>query len=91
MFTATPFMMETFGIADGDLEVVSDSIEDATIRVLEAMDAEDADTLTILAGEDYSDEEFEALLARIEEEFEDLEIDSPRGEQPLYPIVLSVE
>jgi len=71
--------------------VVSDSIEDATIRVLEAMDAEDADTLTILAGEDYSDEEFEALLARIEEEFEDLEIDSHRGEQPLYPIVLSVE
>ena len=82
---------DVIGIADGDLEVVSDSIEDATIRVLEAMDAEDADTLTILAGEDYSDEEFEALLARIEEEFEDLEIDSHRGEQPLYPIVLSVE
>lgn len=82
---------DVIGIADGELEVVSDSIEDATIRVLQVMEAEDADTLTILAGEDYSDEEFEALLSRIEEEFEDLEIDSHRGEQPLYPIVLSVE
>lgn len=82
---------DVIGIADGSLEVVSDSIEDAVLRVLETLEAEDMDTLTILAGEDYSDEAFEALIERIEERFEDLEIDSHRGEQPLYPIVLSVE
>ncbi len=82
---------DVIGIAAGELEVVSDSIEDATLRVLEVLEAEDVDTLTILAGEDYTDEEFEALIERIEEAYEDLEIDSHRGEQPLYPIVLSVE
>lgn len=82
---------DVIGIADGELEVVSDSIEDATLRVLEVLEAEDADTFTILAGEDYSDEAFEALIGRIEEAYEDLEIDSHRGEQPLYPIILSVE
>ncbi len=82
---------DVIGIAAGELEVVSNSIEDATMKVLEVLEAEDADTLTILAGEDYSDEALEALCARIEEEYEDLEIDSHRGEQPLYPIVLSVE
>lgn len=82
---------DVIGIADGELEVVSDSIEDATLRVLEVLEAEDADTLTILAGEDYSDEAFEALIGRIEEAYEDLAIDSHRGEQPLYPIILSVE
>lgn len=82
---------DVIGIAAGELEVVSDSIEDATLRVLEVLEAEDADTLTILAGEDYSDEAFEALIGRIEEAYEDLEIDSHRGEQPLYPIILSVE
>ena len=82
---------DVIGIAAGELEVVSDSIEDATLRVLEVLEAEDADTLTILAGEDCTDEEFEALIERIEEAYEDLEIDSRRGEQPLYPIVLSVE
>lgn len=82
---------DVIGIAAGELEVVSDTIENATMKVLEVLEAEDADNLTILAGEDYSDEQFDALLARIEEEYEDLEIDSHRGEQPLYPIVLSVE
>ena len=61
------------------------------MRILEVLEAEDADTLTILAGEDYTDDAFEALIERIEEAYEDLEIDSYRGEQPLYPIVLSVE
>ena len=82
---------DVIGIADGELEVVSDSIEDATMRILEVLEAEDADTLTILAGEGYTDDAFEALIERIEEAYEDLEIDSHRGEQPLYPIVLSVE
>ena len=82
---------DVIGIADGELEVVSDSIEDATMRILKVLEAEDADTLTILAGEDYTDDAFEALIERIEEAYEDLEIDSHRGEQPLYPIVLSVE
>lgn len=82
---------DVIGIADGELEVVSDSIEDATMRILEVLEAEDADTLTILAGEDYTDDAFEALIERIEEAYEDLEIDSHRGEQPLYPVVLSVE
>lgn len=82
---------DVIGIADGELEVVAETIEDATLRVLDVLEAEDADTLTLLAGEDYSDEAFEALIEQIEERFEDLEIDSHRGEQPLYPIILSVE
>ncbi len=82
---------DVIGIAAGELEVVSDSIEDAVMRVLEVLEADDADTLTILAGEDYPDSKLEALCAQIEEQYEDLEIDSHRGEQPLYPIILSVE
>ena len=82
---------DVIGIAAGELEVVSDSIEDAVMRVLEVLEADDADTLTVLAGEDYPDSKLEALCAQIEEQYEDLEIDSHRGEQPLYPIILSVE
>ena len=67
------------------------TIEDVVMDLLEKMEAEDADNLTLLAGEDYSDEALEALVERIEAEYDDLEIDSQRGEQPLYPIILSVE
>ena len=59
--------------------------------MLKAMEADDADTLTILAGCDMNDEEFEALVEKIEAMFDDLEIDAQRGDQPLYPVVLSLE
>ena len=52
---------------------------------------EEGDTLTILAGKDMSDEDFKKLISAIEEAQPDLEIDSHRGEQPLYPVVFSIE
>ena len=51
------------------------------------MEAEDTDTLTILAGEDFSDEDLEALEEKIEQAYEDIEIDSHRGGQPLLPSI----
>ncbi len=82
---------DIIGIADGSIEVVSQSVEEATLGVLNVMNANDADTLTILAGSDITDEEFDALVENIEASFDDLEVDAHRGNQPLYPIVLSVE
>lgn len=82
---------DVIGIADGSIEVVSQSVEEVTLGVLKAMEADDADTLTILAGCDMNDEEFEALVEKIEAMFDDLEIDAQRGDQPLYPVVLSLE
>ncbi len=82
---------DIIGIADGSIEVVSQSVEEATLGILNVMNAHDADTLTILAGSDITDEEFNALVENIEASFDDLEVDAHRGDQPLYPIVLSVE
>ena len=82
---------DVIGIADGSIDAVDSTVEGAVLTLLEKMDAEDADTCTILAGEDYTDEQLEALVARIEEAYEDLEIDAQRGGQPLYPIIFSVE
>ena len=76
---------DVIGIADGSIDAVGSTIEDVVMGLLEAMDADDADTCTLLAGEDYSDEQLDALVERIEERYDDLEIDAHRGEQPLYP------
>ena len=75
---------DTIGIADG-------SVEEVVMALLRVMEAEDADTLTILAGDEMFDEAFEALVGRIEEAYPDLEVDPHRGDQPLYPIIMSVE
>lgn len=82
---------DVIGIADGSIEAVGSSISDVVLALLKAMEAEDADTMTILAGEQTSDEELDALVERIQAAYEDLEIDPHRGEQALYPVVFSLE
>ncbi len=82
---------DVIGLVDGSIEVIGSAVEDVTMEVLSALEADDADELTILAGEELDDEAFELLINRIETEFDDLEVQAHRGDQPLYPIVLSVE
>ncbi len=82
---------DVIGIADGSIEAVGRSVEEVVLSLLDAMEAEDADTMTILAGADFNDEALDALVEKIEEQFDDLEIDQHRGDQPLYPVIFSVE
>ncbi len=83
---------DVMGIQDGSIDVVGSDVADVTCELIDKMMGdEEGDSLTILAGCDMTDEDFEALLARIEEAQPDLEIDSHRGEQPLYPVIFSIE
>lgn len=82
---------DVIGIVDGSIEVVGKSVDEVAMGLLEAMDAEDADTLTLLGGEDYSSDELAELVIAIEAAYPELEIDPQQGEQPLYPLILSVE
>ncbi len=82
---------DVIGIADGSLDAVGKSVEDVAFKLLETMDASDFDTLTLLAGIDYSNEQMDELVEKIEEKYPDLDIDAQRGEQPLYPLFFSLE
>jgi len=83
---------DIMGICGGSIDVVGSSVEEVTLEVINRMmDEEEGDTLTILAGEDMDDESFQKLLDAIEEAQPDLEVDSHRGEQPLYPVIFSIE
>ena len=80
------------GIEGGAIVVVGSDVEKVTVDLINKMiEDEEGDTLTILAGSDMDDESFEHLVAAIEEAQPDLEIDSHRGEQPLYPVIFSLE
>lgn len=81
---------DIIGIADGSLDVVGSSVEEVTLALVDALD-DDLDSLTLLAGQDLAQDDFERLVERVEELHPDLEVDVQRGEQPLYPIVFSIE
>ena len=83
---------DVMGIEDDAITVVGCDVAQVTLDLINRMqEAEEGDTLTILAGSDLSDEAFEALTSAIEEAQPELEIDAHRGEQPLYPVVFSLE
>lgn len=83
---------DVMGIINGSIDVVGSDVARVTLDCIRRMqEEEEGDTLTILAGADMSDEDFEALVAAIEDDQPDLEVDSHRGEQPLYPVIFSIE
>ena len=83
---------DVMGIEGGAITVVGSSVEQVTLDLIARMqEAEEGDTLTILAGSEMDDAAFKALCDRIEEAQPDLELDAHRGGQPLYPVIFSIE
>lgn len=83
---------DVMGIISGSIDVVGSDVKQVTLDCINRMqDDEEGDSLTILAGEELSDDDFQEILDAIEEAQPDLEIDSHRGEQPLYPIIFAIE
>lgn len=81
---------DIIGIADGSLDVVGQSVDEVTLALIDELN-DDLDSLTLLAGADLAQEDFERLIECVEERYPDLEVDAQRGEQPLYPVVFSIE
>jgi DAK2 domain fusion protein YloV len=82
---------QVIGIADHEIEVVGDEVEDVASKLAEHLLAQGAETLTVLAGEELSDQQLAALLDALAVSHPDTEIESHRGDQPLYPVIMAAE
>jgi DAK2 domain fusion protein YloV len=82
---------DVIGIASDSIEVVGSEIAEVAMRLIAMITEDDCDTLTLLAGEQMAQPDFERLVAQIAEVYPDLEVDARRGEQPLYPLVMAAE
>ena len=81
---------DIIGIADDQIAVVGADVFDVAEQLVAVMIG-DLQTLTLFAGEEFSDEQMEALRIRIQETYPKVEVETYRGEQPLYPIIISAE
>lgn len=83
---------DVMGIINDSIDIVGSDVKQVTLDCINRMmDEEEGDSLTILAGDELDDEAFQEILDAIEEAQPDLEIDAHRGEQPLYPVIFSIE
>lgn len=79
------------GIYDGKIVLKDPNKLVAAKELLKSMLDEDSEIVTILKGEDATDEEVEALTQFVEQEFADVEIEVHDGKQPLYAFIFSIE
>ncbi len=81
---------QVIGIADHEIEVVGSDVLEVAERLLDVI-AGDGETLTLLAGEDMTDAQADELAERLGKRHPKLEVESHRGGQPLYPLIMAVE
>jgi DAK2 domain fusion protein YloV len=81
---------QVIGIIDHEIEVIGESVADVSARLADII-APKGETLTVLAGQDLSDQELAGIVGALEKAHPELEIEAHRGEQPLYPLIMAVE
>jgi DAK2 domain fusion protein YloV len=81
---------QVIAVVDHEIEAVGASVDEVAARVLDLI-AGRGETLTLLAGADLGDEQLAALVESLRAAHPELEIESHRGEQPLYPLIMAVE
>ena len=82
---------QVIGISDHEIEVVGDDVTQVALALAAVLLTGDKETLTLLAGEGFSDEQLADLATRIRDAHSDIDVETHRGEQPLYPIIMSAE
>lgn len=79
------------GIFNDEIYTSDKSILSAFKNLIKNFELENADVLTIIRGEDITEDELSILVKSIEHEYPNIEVDTIWGGQPLYPIIFSVE
>ncbi|MEH7349845.1 DAK2 domain-containing protein [Gottfriedia acidiceleris] len=79
------------GILESKIVTTDANQLEAAKKLLQDMIDEDSEILTILYGQDVSDEELSKLVEFAEESFDHLEIEVHNGKQPLYSYIFSIE
>ncbi|MDU2458529.1 MULTISPECIES: DAK2 domain-containing protein [Clostridium] len=82
---------DMLGLIEGKIKKVGSSYCDVAEEVLSEMIDEESELITILYGSDVTEAEAEKFAEKIEEKYEDLDVQCYRGAQPLYYFLMSVE
>jgi len=79
------------GVIDGEIAAVGEKLEKVIFDSLEKSVNEDSEIFTIYYGDEIEKSDAEELAEKIEEKYEDLEVEIYNGGQPLYYYIFSIE
>ena len=79
------------GICNGKIVVSVEEKVDAVMGILENADLSEKEIITIIYGQDVTEEDVEHIEELISEKYPNLEIDTICGQQDVYSYILSIE
>ena len=79
------------GLQESKIVEVGTEKFEVTEKVLDKMIDEDSELITLFYGKDVSEEEVNDFVSKLEDKYEDLDIQCYEGNQPLYYFLMSVE
>ncbi|MBP5242232.1 MAG: DAK2 domain-containing protein, partial [Clostridia bacterium] len=82
---------DIIGLDDKKILAKGSNVEETVIALLHRIKDESHEVITLYRGADVTEEEAEAMRAKVEEEYPDCEVDVHYGGQPVYYYILSLE
>jgi DAK2 domain fusion protein YloV len=82
---------QTIGLLDGDIITAGDQRDAVIDELLDRMDLDQREIVTIYYGGATSSSDADALSKHIQERYSDLEVEVQDGGQPLYDYIISAE
>lgn len=79
------------GLVEGKIKRVGENYCAVAEEILEELIDDDNELITIFYGKDADESQVEEFVSKIEEKYEDFDVQSYSGEQPLYYFIMSVE
>ncbi|MFX3674145.1 MAG: DAK2 domain-containing protein [Paenisporosarcina sp.] len=78
-------------ISEGKIIVATPSLEEVSQALVKDLLDDDSEIVTIIYGEDVTEDVANNLASFVEENFSHAEVEVYNGKQPLYPYIISVE
>ncbi len=79
------------GLIEGKIKEVGEEKFEITEKLIDKMVDEDSELITVFYGEDVEEDEVNDFISKLEDKYEDLDVQCYKGEQPLYYFLVSVE
>ncbi len=82
---------EVISLLNDDLVGSADTLEKACDNLLNAVDLDDKEHLTILYGNNITKDQVDGVMAHIQDTYPDLELELHEGGQPFYQFIIAIE
>lgn len=82
---------QMIGLVNGKLTLANDELNDLVVALLNQVNVNDYELVTLYYGDTVREAEAGALIAQLSNLFEEIEFELVAGKQPLYPYLISIE